>query len=291
MTTSSASSSRFTVTRSSASLWRVTFDNPPINLIDPLMVVQLHELLTEIERDPRVAVVVFDSADQDFFLAHWDTSDLAPVDKLPAASNPFDQWANVLIRLSKSPAVTISAIRGRARGAGSELVLATDIRFASRERAVIGQFEVGFAAIPGGGPSTRLPGIVGRGRALEILLGGEDFDGDLAERYGYVNRAVPDAEFVQFVDAFANRVSRFDLLALADIKRFVNAASLPAAEPLTAEMHAFAAAISRPATPSIIEHAFAEGFQQRTDLELNLGAYIGKVAADPDAVPTRSTHP
>jgi enoyl-CoA hydratase/carnithine racemase len=287
MTRSTASSSRFTVTRSSASLWRVTFDNPPINLIDPVMVIELHELLTEIERDHRVAAVVFDSADPDFFLAHWDTADLARLDKPPAASNPFDQWASLLIRLSKSPAVTISAIRGRARGAGSELVLATDIRFASRERAVIGQFEVGFAAIPGGGPSTRLPGIVGRGRALEILLGGEDFDGDLAERYGYVNRAVPDAEFVQFVDAFANRVSRFDLLALADIKRFVNAASLPADEPLTAEMLAFAAAVGRPATPSVIEHAFAEGFQQRSDLELNLGAYIGKVAAEPDTVPTR----
>jgi enoyl-CoA hydratase/carnithine racemase len=287
MTTSTASSTRFTVTRSSASLWRVTFEHPPINLIDPVMIVELHELLTEIERDPRVAVVVFDSANPDFFLAHWDTSDLPPLDKLPAASNPLHQWANLLIRLSKSPAVTISAIRGRARGAGSELVLATDIRFASRERAVIGQFEVGFAAIPGGGPSTRLPGIVGRGRALEILLGGEDFDGDLAERYGYVNRAVPDAEFVQFVDAFANRVSRFDLLALADIKRFVNAASLPADEPLTAEMRAFAAAVARPATPSIIEQAFAEGFQQRSDLELNLGAYIGKVAAKPDTAPTR----
>jgi enoyl-CoA hydratase/carnithine racemase len=217
------------VARSSVSLWRVTFDNPPINLIDPVMVVQLHELLTEIERDHRVAVVVFDSADPDFFLAHWDTSDLAPLDKLPAASNPFHQWASFLIRLSKSPAVTISAIRGRARGAGSELVLATDIRFASRERAVIGQFEVGFAAIPGGGPSTRLPGIVGRGRALEILLGGEDFGGDLAERYGYVNRAVPDAEFVQFVDAFANRVSRFDLLALA----ISSASSTPRRSPPT----------------------------------------------------------
>src|SRR6266446_6038136 len=134
------------------------------------------------------------------------------------------------IRLSKSPAVTISAIRGRARGAGSEFALATDIRFASRERAVLGQFEVGFAAVPGGGPSTRLPGIVGRGRAFAMLVGGDDFDGERAERYGYVNRAVPDAEFVGFVNAFAERVSRFDLLALANIKRFVNAASLPAAD-------------------------------------------------------------
>src|SRR6185312_13759185 len=114
---------------------------------------------------------------------------------------PFHHWANVLIRLSRSRAVTISALRGRARAAGSEFALATDIRFASREKAVLGQFEVGLAAIPGGAPATRLAGLVGRGRAFEIVLGGEDFGGDLAERYGYVNRAVPDAEFTDFVDA------------------------------------------------------------------------------------------
>jgi enoyl-CoA hydratase/carnithine racemase len=243
----------------------VTFDNPPINLIDPVMAVELDALLTEIEQDDRPAVVVFDSADRDYFLAHFDiTADRAPYDALPAAPTPFHHWANVLIRLSRSRAVTISALRGRARGAGSEFALATDIRFASQERAVLGQFEVGFAAVPGGGPSTRLPGIVGRGRAFEILLGGEDFDGELAERYGYVNRAIPDAEFVEFVNAFAERVSRFDLLALADIKRFVNAVSLPA-----------------DAAPSIIEQALERGFQQRSDVELNLGAYVGTVVLKP----------
>jgi enoyl-CoA hydratase/carnithine racemase len=260
----------------------VTFDNPPINLIDPAMIVALHDLLAEIEQDNRVAVVVFASADADFFLAHYDiAADQSAFNALPAARTPFHHWANLLIRLSRSRAVTISAIRGRARGAGSEFVLATDIRFASRERAVLGQFEVGFAAVPGGGPSTRLPGMVGRGRAFEILLGGEDFDGGLAERYGYVNRAVPDVEFVGFVNAFAERVSRFDLLALADIKRFVNAASLPAAAALTAEMDAFAEAIARPAAPAIIGQAFEDGFQQRSDVELNLGAYVGKVARKP----------
>ena len=176
---------RFSLERSTPSLWRVTFDNPPINLIDPVMIVALDDLLTEIEQDNRVAVVVFDSADPDFFLAHYDiAADQSALDALPAARTPFHHWANVLIRLSRSRAVTISALRGRARGAGSEFALATDIRFASRERAVLGQFEVGFAAVPGGGPSTRLPGIVGRGRAFEILLGGEDFDGEIAERYG-----------------------------------------------------------------------------------------------------------
>ena len=274
----------FSLDRSTPSLWRVTFDNPPINLIDPVMIIALHDLLAEIEQDNRVAVVVFDSADADFFLAHYDiAADQSAFNALPAARTPFHHWANLLIGLSRSRAVTISALRGRARGAGSEFVLATDIRFASRERAVLGQFEVGFAAVPGGGPSTRLPGMVGRGRAFEILLGGEDFDGDLAERYGYVNRAFPDTEFVGFVNAFAERVSRFDLLALADIKRFVNAASLPAAAALTAEMDAFAEAIARPAAPSIIGQAFEDGFQQRSDVELNLGAYAGKVARKPRA--------
>jgi len=189
--------------------------------------------------------------------------------------------------VGKSPAVTITALRGRARGAGSEFALATDIRFASRERAVLGQFEVGFAAVPGGGPSTRLPGIVGRGRAFEILLGGEDFNGELAERYGYVNRAVPDAEFVEFVDKFAERVSRFDLLALADIKRFVNAASLPADKALADEMDAFGQAAARPATRSVIEQAFEQGFQQRSDFELNLGAWVGRVVNKPGTLATR----
>src|SRR5216683_2180578 len=234
-------SPRFSLAKSTSSLWRVTFDNPPINLIDPVMIVALHDLLTEIEQDNRVAAVVFDSADPDFFLAHYDiAADQSAFDALPAARTPFHHWTNVLIRLSRSRAVTISALRGRARGAGSEFALATDIRFASRERAVLGQFEVGFATVPGGGPSTRLPGIVGRGRAFEILFGGEDFDGELAERYGYVNRAVPDAEFVGFVNAFAERVSRFDPLE--------------------------------------------QGFQQRSDVELNLGAYVGKVVQKPGDV-------
>ena len=138
----------------------------------------------------------------------------------------------MLIRLSNSPAVTITAIRGRALGAGSEFALACDIPFASRERAILGQFEIGIAALPEGGPSTRLPGIVGRGRAFEILVCGSDFNGDLAERYGYVNRAIADAEFIQVVDAFAERVSPFDLIALADIKHFIDAETLPPNEAL-----------------------------------------------------------
>jgi enoyl-CoA hydratase/carnithine racemase len=277
-----ATTTRFSVSKSSASLWRVIINNPPINLIDPMMIRELQGLLTEVERDRRLAVVVFESANSHFFLAHYDiSSDKAAFDALPSTTG-IDPWADFLIRLSKSPAVTISAIRGRARGAGSEFVLATDIRFASRERAVLGQFEVGFAVVPGGGPSTRLPGLVGRGRALEILLGGNDFNAELAERYGYVNRAIPESEFDAFVTGFAERVSRFDLLALADIKRFVNAASLPSDDAFPPQMKAFWQAVARPATPALVGKAFEHGFQQHSDVELNLGAWVGKLAPNPN---------
>ncbi len=271
---------RFTVTRSSPSLWRVTFDNPPINLIDAVMMKELLNLLTEIERDKRVGVVLFDSADPDFFLAHYDIAgDPAELEgvETTAGRHPFTE---LHIRLSKSPAVTISAIRGRARGAGSEFALATDIRFASRERAVLGQFEIGVGAAPGGGALNRLSRLV-------ILVSGKDFDGELAERYGYVNRAIPDEQFVDFVDAFAQRVSRFDLLALADIKRFVNAATLPADESLGAEIDAFWKSAKRPAFPALHSQAFKAGYSQRGPVELNLGDFVGTILADPDSYSTR----
>lgn len=267
---------RFTVTRSSRSLWRVTFDNPPINLIDAVMMKELLNLLTEIERDKRVGVVLFDSADPDFFLAHYDIAgDPAELEgvETTAGRHPFTE---LHIRLSKSPAVTISAIRGRARGAGSEFVLATDIRFASRERAVLGQFEIGVGAAPGGGALNRLSSLVGRARAFEILVSGQDFDGELAERYGYVNRTIPDEQFVDFVDAFAQRVSRFDLLALADID-----------EPLGAEIDAFWKAAKRPAFPALHRQAFKAGYSQRGPVELNLGDFVGTILADPDSYSTR----
>jgi enoyl-CoA hydratase/carnithine racemase len=278
---------RFKLTRSSPSLWRVTFDNPPINLIDAAMMKELLHLLTEVERDKHVGVVLFDSADPDFFLAHYDIAgDPAEVNKIEttAGRHPF---TDLHIRLSKSPAVTISAIRGRARGAGSEFALATDIRFASRERAVLGQFEIGVGAAPGGGALNRLASLVGRGRAFEILVSGHDFDGELAERYGYVNRAIPDAQFVDFVDAFAQRVSRFDLLALADIKRFVNAVTLPGDKALAAEIDAFWKAAKRPAFPALHSEAFKGGYSQRGGAELNLGDFVGTLVADPDSYSTR----
>ncbi|HEX3515665.1 MAG TPA: enoyl-CoA hydratase/isomerase family protein [Trebonia sp.] len=274
--------SRFRLTRHSDAFWRVTFDNGPLNLIDGQMNLELHQLLDQVEQDGRVAVVLFDSANPDYFLAHYAAdADMSPLEALrPAEAQPFLHWATLLIRLSKSPAVTISAIRGGARGAGSEFALATDIRFASREKTVLGQFEVGLAAIPGGAPSTRLPGIVGRGRAFEIVLGGEDFNGELAERYGYVNRAVPDDEFAEFVDSYAWRVSRFDRRTLADIKGSINAASLPDDIALMAVMRAFADAIGREPAVSLIPAAFKAGWGQPGEFEQNLGTHIAELTAD-----------
>lgn len=133
----------------------------------------------------------------------------------------------------------------------------------------------------------RLSSLVGRARAFEILVSGHDFDGELAERYGYVNRAIPDEHFVDFVEAFAQRVSRFDLLALADVKRFVNAATLPADEPLGAEIDAFWKAAKRPAFPALHNRAFNAGYSRRGPVELNLGDFVGTILADPDSYSTR----
>ena len=270
------------VTAHSPTLWQVTFDNPPVNVIGPDMIRELKELLTELESNPTVNAVVFDSADPDFFLAHYDLdADPAVAEALPSPTG-YAAWVDVTVRISKLAAVTISAIRGIARGAGSEFALATDIRFASREKAVLGQMEVGFGAVPGGGAAGRLPALVGRGRAFEILIGGADFDGDLAERYGYVNRSVPDADFVAFVHDYATRVSRWDHGAIAEIKAFVNKYTrLPDSEyPLHSD--AFWGAAGRDGFQSVAKALFANGLQQRSALEYHLGNDIAEIA-------TRST--
>jgi len=266
------------LTEESPTLWRVTFDNPPVNVIGTDMLRDLKDLLTELESNDTVNVVVFDSADRDFFLAHYDlAADHAASEALPSLTG-YAAWVDITVRISKLPAVTISAVRGIARGAGSEFILATDIRFASREKAILGQMEVGFGAVPGGGAAGRLPALVGRGRAFEILLGGADFDGDTAERYGYVNRAIPDADFVTFVDDYARRVSRWDHRALGEIKAFVNKYTrLPDTEyPLHSD--AFWGAVGTPGFQAVTKALFDAGLQQKSDIEYRLGTDIADMA-------------
>jgi len=178
--------------------------------------------------------------------------------------------------LSRAPVISIASIRGCARGAGSEFALACDMRFASRERAVLGQFEVGVGAVPGGGPMAQLARLVGRGRALEILASANDFPGELAERYGYVNRAFPDAELDGFVDAFANRLAGFDKRAIAEMKVFVDEPTLPTTDELARGMKAYFTSATRPETRSRIASLVARGLQQRSDVELHLGAHVAK---------------
>jgi enoyl-CoA hydratase/carnithine racemase len=255
---------QFTLTRTSPLLWRIAFKNPPVNAIGTAMISELKQLLTELEGNQTVNVVVFESEDPDFFLAHYDLA-------ANHAATGFAAWVDVLVRLSHLPAVTISAVRGIARGAGSEFALATDLRFASLEKAILGQMEVAFGALPGGGAAGRLPALVGRGRAFEILLGGEDYSAALAEKYGYVNRAIPDAEFEAFVTAYANRVSKWDRRAIADIKRYINKYTrLPDSEyPLHSD--AFWAAAARPEFQSFTSRLFEHGLQTRGNIEYNLG--------------------
>ncbi len=185
----------------------------------------------------------------------------------------------MLVRWSRAPVVSIASIRGRATGVGSELALASDMRFASREKAILSQWEVGAGLVPGGGPMARLPRLIGRGRALEVLLGADDVGGDLAERYGYVNRSLPDGELDAFVDALAAlRLSSFDKQAMAETKRLVDVNSLPPDAEIAPEWGAFLAALGRPAAQARIKKLFERGFHEPGDVETRLGHHVGLLA-------------
>ncbi|HYS69534.1 MAG TPA: enoyl-CoA hydratase/isomerase family protein, partial [Gemmatimonadaceae bacterium] len=183
--------------------WRVLFDHPPLNIVGVGMFEGLQDLLARMDASPSLRVVVFESANPDFYLAHFELSEASLSLLKTAGPSGITILMDTFIRLTRSPVVSIAKIRGRVRGVGSEFVLACDMRFASRENAVLAQVEVGSGVHPGGGGTERLPQLVGRGRALEIVLGANDFDGETAERYGYVNRALPDDELDAFVDVLA----------------------------------------------------------------------------------------
>src|ERR1700738_2783291 len=191
------------------------------------MVLQFQELINALEADEHVRVVVFDSAVDDYFLNHSDfLAKLEDLTAMPAGPTGLPPWVDCLVLLPRVPVVSIALIRGRATGNGSELTLASDMSFASREKAVLSQWEVGVGLVPGGGPIARLPQLIGRNRALEVLLSSEAIRGEQAEAHGSLNRALPDAELDAFVEALATRISGFDKWAIANTKRLVNT-SLP----------------------------------------------------------------
>jgi enoyl-CoA hydratase/carnithine racemase len=264
--------------RRSPSYWRVTFDLPPLNIFGPLEVPKLEAVVKSIETDERVKVVVFDSAIEGFFLTHYDfLAKLEETTSLPFGATGLQPLPDMFARLSRAPVVSISEIRGRATGVGSELALASDLRFASREKAILSQWEVGAGLVPGGGPMARLPRLMGRGRALEVLLGADDIDGDLAQVYGYVNRSLPDAELDGFVDALARRIASFDKQAIADTKRLVDIASLPSDAEIAPEWDAFMSSLPRPATQARIGKLMELGFHKPGDVETRLGHYVGQL--------------
>jgi enoyl-CoA hydratase/carnithine racemase len=219
------------------------------------------------DASPSLRVVVFESANPEFYLAHFDLTGKIGNIMTAVGASGLPILMDTFVRLTKSPVVSIAKIRGCVRGVSSEFVLACDMRFASRENTRLGQPEVGVGLHPGGGGTERLPHLVGRGRALEIVLGANDFDGDTAERYGYVNRALPDTELDGFVDALARRIASFDRRAIAAAKNLVNQVSLPSADRLLAAITSFESALTWPETQQRIQAVLERGLQRDSDFE------------------------
>jgi enoyl-CoA hydratase/carnithine racemase len=266
------------LTRTSSAYWRVTFDNPPLNVMGPQFVREMREIIAAVEADEEVKVVVFDSAVDGFFLNHSDFyADMKDLTSMPQGPTGLEAWPDILVRITHMPVVSIALIRGRATGNGSEIALACDMSFASREKAVLSQWEVGVGLVAGGGPMARLPRQMGRQRALEVLLSSNDIGGDLAEAYGYVNRSLPDSELDSFVDALATRIASFDKWAIANTKRLVSAASLPPDVEIAAGWDACMASIARPAAQGKIKALFEQGFHRPGDAEDRLGFYVGQL--------------
>ena len=272
------SDKRVFLTKHSPAYWRVTLNHPPVNIFGPKTIPQLNEVITAIETDKELKVVVFDSAIDGFFMTHYDfVAKVEETTSLPPGPTGLHPLPDMLVRLSRCPVVSIASIRGRATGVGSELALACDMRFASREKAILSHFEVGAGIVPGGGPMARLPRLMGRGRALEVLLGAEDIPGDLAERYGYVNRSLPDADLDEFVDALANRIASFDKQAISETKRFVDVASLPPDYEIAPEWDVCLASIMRPAAQKRIALLMERGLHKAGDVEARLGYHVGQL--------------
>lgn len=218
--------STISLERPTPRMCKITFSNPPVNLIVPETVSRLHEVVKELSEDAQVQVVIFTSSVSDYFFNHFNLAEASKFPMLPGADS-MPVWVDLVLRLSKAPFISIASIRGRTRGGGNELTLACDLRYASREHALFGQPEVGAGILPGGGGSERLPRLIGRDRALEAILSSDDYDADLAERYGWVTRTIADAELDRFVDSMASRLASFDKPALAAAKAQVNRATLP----------------------------------------------------------------
>ncbi|EHS5724958.1 enoyl-CoA hydratase/isomerase family protein [Escherichia coli] len=267
---------RLNIVRESLAYWRIIINNPPLNLFDPWMFAELNALMDDIEKDKDLKVVVFESTDEDFFMNHHDVVNRNVIPDQPGAAPFFYHWPTFVTRLAQSSVISIAKVRGRARAQGFEFALACDMRFASRERAKFALIEVGGSSIPGGGGVEWLSALVGRSRALEIVCGADDFDADLAERYGFINRALPDAELDAYVDGFAERMSRFEKRALETGKKMVNArAGVPSEGELWTSNHILHGVDLWPEAQKAFTKLTAAGFGKVGDFELNMGERLG----------------
>ena len=255
----------------------VTIDHPPINLFDAALIPEVRRIGEEVEADDAVRVVVFDSANPEFFIAH---ADVTLILQLPTELRPKAETLGLfhamVDRFRTMPKVTIAKVEGRARGGGSELVLSMDMRFGAIDRAILSQPEVALGIIPGGSGTQRLPRLMGRARALEIIVGCEDISAELAERYGYINRALPPDELGPFVDRLAYRIASFPADSLRLAKAAVDAAELPTLEGLLEEAHLFNQSLATQAAQDRMAKFIALGGQTR-DTELDLDAILMKL--------------
>lgn len=256
-------------------LWQVAITNPPFNLVVPEMVSALNAVVKDMDRDPKVKVIVFRSEIEGYFINHFDLSKARDFPVEPG-DPPVPTWVDLVLRLSKSPVISIASIRGRTRGGGNEFSLACDLRYASAEKALFGQPEVGAGIVPGGGGSERLPRLIGRDRALEIILSSQDYGADDVERFGMVTRALPDNELDPFVEALAARLSGFDKQSLAGAKAQVNRATAPADADFLAAYAEYSQSLAWPGfqarRPRVAKLVGEHGLE---DFELRLGHYLG----------------
>jgi enoyl-CoA hydratase/carnithine racemase len=250
---------------------------PPMNLLGPELVRDLVSLIQRAEADDALQVLVFKSSDPDYFISHVDVTRINEY-RAEAAKLTGEASIALLFRhLSVSRLVTIAQIEGRVRGAGSEFVLACDMRFAARESAIFSQFEPALGVIPGGGAVQHLARLVGRARALEIMLSAEDYDAELAERYGWINRALPADALGDFVRSLAHRIATFPAAGHVAVKDRVNAIALAPAEDFRRDSDLFGEGVRNPDAQSRIQAAIKRGFQTR-DAEMALARMLGDLA-------------
>jgi len=249
---------------------------PPMNLLGPELVRDLVSLIQQAEGDDAVRVLVFKSADPDYFISHVDVTQIKEYRHEAAKLTGEPSIALLFRHLSASRLVTIAQIEGRVRAAGSEFVLACDMRFAARESSIFCQPEPALGVLPGGGASQHLARLMGRARALEVMLSGEDYDADLAERYGWINRALPAASIEEFVSSLAHRIAGFPTAGQLAVKDRVNAITLAPVEDFRRDSDLFGQTVREPEAQSQLQAVIKRGFQTR-DAEMGLARMLGEL--------------